>query len=300
MISIVTPTYNRAKFLNRLFRSLKSQLCTDFEWIIIDDGSTDETRATVNRFIFENAVDITYIAQENRGKHVAINSAVKHCRGEWTFIVDSDDMLTPDAISTLSNHLSLIQCDRRFCGISAVKTTLDRQIIGRQPESDITDVAFFDFYHKLGYNGDRALVFRTDLLRENPFPIFDNEKFLPEGILWETISRNKLVRFITTPVYICEYQTDGLSARYHDLMISNPIGNALYYKILSEHPDATFLTRVRCSFMHRHLLNIAIKNGCDISAIKTSGTLRFYHLIAPVFSPFYKLKSLFKQFKASK
>lgn len=300
MISIVTPTYNRSSLLKRLYQSLKAQSCHDFEWIVIDDGSTDGTRSVINRFIFENILNITHLQQENSGKHVALNTAIKHCRGQWIFVVDSDDMLTPDAISVLYRHILQIKDNQRFCGISAAKMLSDNKIIGRQPKLPITDMAFFEFYHRRSYTGDRALVFRTDLLHRNPFPVFENEKFLPEGIVWETISRDKLVRFINEPIYICEYRSDGLSAGYHSLMVANPVGNALYYKILSEHPEATFLTRLRCSFMHYYLLKSAMKKGCDVSSIQPSARLKAYHKVAPLLVPLYKFKSLFRQNKVSK
>ena len=291
MISIITPTYNRAHLLCRLYNSLRHQTCDDFEWIIVDDGSTDNTIEIVHKFLNDNIISIKFLHQQNRGKHIAINLALPHCIGDWVCIVDSDDLLSYDAIEILSNHAKLVKSEE-ICGISAIKVTFDNKVIGKHPDDPVIDLPFFDYYFRMNYKGDRLLMFRADLMKQNPFPVFDNEKFIPEGVIWQTITKNKLVRFINSRLNFCEYQPDGLTAQYRNLMEANPIGNALYYKLLSEHKRASFLTKIRCSLIHLYLLEIAKKNGSDVTPVATDKRLSRYHIIAEIIMPIYKLKRI--------
>ena len=291
MISIITPTYNRAHLLPRLYESLKVQSNHDFEWIIVDDGSTDNTVETVNRFICENITPISFLQQPNGGKHTAINLAMPFCHREWTCIIDSDDWLTPDAIDVLSHEAKQIDTNKIY-GISALKVTPNNKTIGKHPENKFIDVSFFDYYFRLDFKGDRLLMFRTDLMRQNPFPVFENEKFIPEGVVWQTITKDKLVRFINSKLNICEYQPDGLTAQYRELIESNPVGNALYYKILSENKRATSITKIRWAVLHLYLLEIAMKNKSDFSSILPEKELRPYHILARILLPLYKMRRI--------
>ncbi|MDE6352526.1 MAG: glycosyltransferase family 2 protein [Muribaculaceae bacterium] len=291
MISIVTPTYNRALLLSRLYESLKAQSCHDFEWIIVDDGSTDNTTETVKRFIDENSIPVTLLYQPNGGKHTATNLALPYCSKEWTCIVDSDDWLTPNAVEILSKQARQIDT-KTICGISALKATSENKTIGKHPEIKVVDLPFFDYYFKLNFRGDRLLMFRTELMKQHPFPVFENEKFIPEGVVWQSITKGKLVRFINSKLNICEYQPNGLTAQYRALMENNPVGNALYYKILSENERATFITRIKSSVLHLYLLEIATKNSSDVSSVLPDKKLRLYHIFARILMPIYKLKRI--------
>ncbi|MDE6225233.1 MAG: hypothetical protein K2M25_03750, partial [Muribaculaceae bacterium] len=139
---------------------------------------------------------------------------------------------------------------------------------------------------------DRLLMFRADLMKQNPFPVFENEKFIPEGVIWQTITKNKLVRFINSRLNFCEYQPDGLTAQYRNLMKSNPVGNALYYKILSENERATFITKIKSSVLHLYLLEIVSRNSRDISSILPDKKIHLYHIFARFLMPIYKLKRI--------
>ncbi|MDE7155915.1 MAG: glycosyltransferase family 2 protein [Muribaculaceae bacterium] len=291
MISIITPTYNRANLLGRLYESLNTQSCIDFEWIVVDDGSTDNTTETIKRFISENKFPITLLHQSNNGKHTAINLAMHHCNKEWICIIDSDDRLTPNAIEVLSHEAKQIDSNN-ICGISALKVTPDGHTIGKHPENRTIDMSFFDYYFNYSFKGDRLLMFRSNLMKCNPFPVFENEKFIPEGVVWQGITNDKLVRFINSKLNICEYLPDGLTAQYRELMEKNPVGNALYYKILSENKRATSITKIKCSVLHLYLIEIALKNGSEISSILPDKKLRHYHLLAKILMPIYKLKRI--------
>jgi glycosyltransferase involved in cell wall biosynthesis len=120
LITVFTPTYNRAKLLKRLYDSLCVQTFTDIEWLIIDDGSVDNTEKIVNGFIAENKIGIRYIKQRNGGKHRAINHGVREAKGELFFIVDSDDWLPEDSLETINKYYQGIKDDKSFAGISGL------------------------------------------------------------------------------------------------------------------------------------------------------------------------------------
>ena len=120
MITVFTPCYNRAYALQRLFESLQAQGSSDFEWLIVDDGSTDRTDELCRGFARDANFPVRYMRQENSGKHVAINRGAVEARGEWFFIVDSDDFLPPDSIETNERYLAQIETDPGFAGVSGV------------------------------------------------------------------------------------------------------------------------------------------------------------------------------------
>lgn len=229
MITVFTPTYNRAGTLQRLYESLKIQSCRDFEWLIVDDGSTDSTRKLVETFINEKQIDIIYHLQPNGGKHRAINAGARQARGEWFFIVDSDDCLTPDAIEWAVDTAKDIAADPRFVGFSGVDRFADGIVNCNRPGFGVIDCSATDFRNKHGIAGDMSEVFRTSAILEHPFPEYPDEKFCPEALVWNRISKGRMLRYTSKPVYICEYQPDGLTAAIVRLRRLSPMASADYY-----------------------------------------------------------------------
>ncbi len=131
LITIFTPTYNREQLLSRLFTSLREQSFKDFEWLIVDDGSTDNTQDVVQKFVEEGIVPIKYVFKRNGGKHRAINEGVKHAKGELFFIVDSDDMLPPDALKRVAEVYGQIKDDRNYGGVAGVDAYPDGGIVNK-------------------------------------------------------------------------------------------------------------------------------------------------------------------------
>lgn len=235
MITVFTPAYNRAHLLGRLYESLVAQTCQDFEWIVVDDGSTDDTRTVVAGFITEGKLNIRYYHQENGGKHRAINRGVKEARGELFFIVDSDDYLLPSSISLLLDNYTPIQNDLSFSGVSGRKAFHDMSLIGKQLDFEMIDCTFFHFKHKLGVTADVAEAYRTDVMKKYPFPDFENEKFCPEAYVWYEIAKaGYKLRFFNKAIVICEYLSDGLTANITKLRVKSPLASVLtYYELWS-------------------------------------------------------------------
>ena len=187
MISILTPTYNRAHTLPRLYKSLKQQTMKDFEWIIVDDGSTDNTKYIVEKWIKEiNLFNIIYIKQKNGGKHRALNKGIPHAKYDYIYIVDSDDYLTDDAVEKIHLWISTIDNKSKFAGVSGLKGKITDKgmiIIGQFPSKlEFIDATNLERKSKK-LLGDKAEVYRKDILLKYPFPEFEGEKFLTEAVV---------------------------------------------------------------------------------------------------------------------
>ena len=239
LITVFTPTYNRGYKISDLYKSLMSQTKYNFEWLIIDDGSIDNTKEIVSKFNSNGKFDIRYILKENGGKHTAINRAAHEAKGEYIFIVDSDDILTYDAIEKASIYLKSIRNKSDFCGVSGLRGNLDGKVWMTGDLSkirnngndgineDFMDVEYIDataieyrFCRKI--SGDRAEIVKTDLLKEFQFPVFEGERFLGEGYLWLTLSLyGYKFRWFNEVIYITEYLDDGLTQNGKEIAKQN-------------------------------------------------------------------------------
>lgn len=225
-VTVFTPTYNRAYILQRLFNSLENQTCYDFEWIIVDDGSIDETRILAESWIKKTRnFSIFYYYKENGGKHRAINLGLDKSSGRLFFIVDSDDYLTPDAIETiLELERNIENVPDKIAGLGFNRGTEENKLIGKTFKgysilSSSIDRARNNIY------GDKAEVFYTDILKNFKFPEFENEKFLTENVVWYKIANEGYkIQWFNKIIYICEYLNDGLSRNASNLILKNYLG----------------------------------------------------------------------------
>jgi glycosyltransferase involved in cell wall biosynthesis len=221
--TVFTPTYNRAHTLGRLFESLKRQSFRDFEWLVVDDGSTDNTEELISGFIAEKPFfEINYIKTENGGKHRAINRGMPHARGELTFLLDSDDWLTDDSLCTVDRVEKSIVDKRGFAGVCGLKCYDEGNAVGQSFEGEWLDITTLE-RNRYGILGDKAEVYYTSILREYPFPEIDGEKFATESIVWSRIAHDGYkLRFFNENIYLCEYVEDGLTAQGNLLYARNP------------------------------------------------------------------------------
>ena len=236
MITVFTPTYNRAYIISSLYESLKSQAYKDFEWLIVDDGSSDNTEALISDFIDENLIGIRYIKQPNGGKHRAINKGVSMANGELCFIVDSDDYLPDNSLERVAFYFDQIKDNLSFAGVSGrcAYYSHNKEIVGNQMPDQIIDSTSLDIRFKHGVVGDLAEVFRTEVLKEFPFPEIDGEYFCPEALVWNRIAQKYQIRFFDEPIYYCEYLPDGLSAKIAKLRMDSPKASMTHYSELSK------------------------------------------------------------------
>ncbi len=248
-ITILTPTYNRASLLPRLFESLLRQTNKDFEWIVVDDGSTDDTREVVANLKEKcgGAFPMGYVYKVNGGKHMAINIGAERARGELLFIADSDDLLTDDALETVANSWHDISDDKSFAGIAGLDIAMDtREVIGSGLPQEHIDCNAIDIRYRHHVTGDMKEVFRTEVLREFPFPEFAGERFCPEQLVWFRMARRYKLRYINKPIYIADYQPDGITAGITRARMRNPSASMLTYAELTECP-VPFLVKVKAA-----------------------------------------------------
>ena len=228
-ITIFTPIYNRATFLLRLFDSLVKQTYKNFEWIIVDDGSSDNIRDVVNALQKKGKLDIQFIHQKNGGKHRAINVGVELAKGELFFILDSDDILPPNALELVVKYYEEIKNDSSFAGVSGIDGYFDGRIIGSGLPLEVLDSNSIDIHYKYHVIGDMKEVFRTSVMREIPFPEIENEKFCPEDLVWNRIAQKYKLRYFNKVIYNVEYQPEGLTAKIVKIRMKSPIASTICY-----------------------------------------------------------------------
>lgn len=228
LITVFTPTYNRAHLLGRLYESLCDQSFTDFEWVIVDDGSTDGTASLVQGFIAERRIDIKYLSQANGGKHRAINHGVGQARGELFFIVDSDDSLPIDSLQSIASEWAAVS-DSAVGGVAGLDATPAGQTIGCGLPSDAIECNSIDIRLRHHVTGDMAEVFTTSVMREFPFPEIEGERFCPEALVWNRIARKYKLRYFNKVIYIAEYQPDGLTDNIVRVRMQSPVASTMCY-----------------------------------------------------------------------
>lgn len=224
-LTIFTPTYNRADKLQRVYESLIVQTNYDFEWLIIDDGSVDNTESIVQAFLDEKRFLVRYVKQQNGGKHRAYNRALELAQGDWFFCVDSDDWLADEAIKNILNCVYYREDKIIFAYKKDEKGTL---LSDEFPENidQISLRKLNDDYH---CNGEFSIISRTDFARKFPFPAFEGENFITEAVVYDRMALVEKVSLLGQVITICEYQEDGLSNNLNRIMKANPAGYCLYF-----------------------------------------------------------------------
>ena len=257
-LTIFTPTFNRAYILGNLYSSLRKQTSRAFEWIIVDDGSTDDTETLVNGWIAEADFDIVYRKQSNQGKHIAINEGVRLATGNLFCVVDSDDFLSADAAEKILAHWEKYGAGREeVSGIISYKRFLDGRISGTLIPSEIQYCILRDASRKYNSRGEKLVIHRTDILRQYPYPQFAGENFLGESYVYNQIDEKYKMSVMNDAVYWFDYQNDGLSRDFRRLYRNNPQG---FYLIFAQ--NSRYLTNVPEKLKNAaHLDALAIRLG---------------------------------------
>ncbi|MCZ2937737.1 glycosyltransferase family 2 protein [Acinetobacter baumannii] len=247
MISLITATYNREKLLGKLYESLCVQTVKNFEWIVIDDGSIDKTDDLINSFKLDNIIDITYLKKENGGKHTAMNIGVEIAKYAYVFFIDSDDFLPNDSIEKIINYIDKVSTREDYSEISGVCGLIadfQGNLIGTK-YSDNLCCSYIDYRYKYHIKGDKAEIFKRDVLLEYKFPVIEKEKFCPEALVWNRISNKYKMYFFNEVIYYREYLEGGLSDRSVEIRKKAPISTLLYYKELYLNENLNWYYRVR-------------------------------------------------------
>ena len=230
-LTIITPTYNRADLLVHLYGSLKSQTNKQFCWMIVDDGSTDDTFDIVSRLKGNSSFEIIYLQKTNGGKHTALNFGIKEINTELTLIVDSDDTLTEDAVQIILDVHERYKTQDRISSYTFLKGT-----DAKTPIIPIERDEFVENYivYRIKNNrpGDMAEVYKTKYLKQFPFPEFAGEKFISEDVVWIEIGKVSDAVYLNKVIYICKYLPDGLTANDKPMKFASPLGSMLRGKRL--------------------------------------------------------------------
>lgn len=216
--SVFTATFNRAYCLHRAFEGLKAQTFRDFEWIIIDDGSVDNTVELVNQWKKEVEFPITYIWQPNQGKHIAYNTAAPLFRGELYTSVDSDDSVKPNWLERFKFHWDSFSAEDRkhIAGVMCMAEDQHGKIIGKEfpDEGVIVDFARYLLTHEIV--GDKGGFVQTSIFQAYPFPADVKNVYVPEGYFIHAMSMQWKVK-LTNEVLIIPYVDDRADHFTHEL-----------------------------------------------------------------------------------
>lgn len=233
-ITVFTPTYNRSYLLSRLYNSLCLQTCKNFEWLIVDDGSTDNTLSVVKKFQEDDKIQIRYFNKFNGGKHTAINLGAKYAVGCLFWILDSDDTLPQDAIETVIKCWNKISFnDRKYlAGICGYMSHHDGNIIGWPVVEKEIIATSIEMRYRLHIKGDMMEVWRTDVIKSFSFPEIEGEKFCPEQLVWNRIAQNYSLYVIPNVIYYRDYLEGGLSDNIIRIRMKSPKASMLTYREL--------------------------------------------------------------------
>ncbi len=253
-ITIVTPTYNRADKLPLLFESLCQQSCKDFEWLCIDDGSSDNTEELVGQFIrkmssTEESFPIKYIYKKNGGKHSALNVAFKEVQTELLFIVDSDDLLIKDAIALIISDWKNITNKESLCGIGYLRGYSNTERIGDTYSGDYIISNFIEERYNKNVDGDKAEVWVTEKLRNFRFPEVEEERFISESVAWIWLAKKYNMFFVNKIIYITEYLEGGLSDSGRALRFKCPTLMA-YGSLMTMSKDFSIKIRIKETLLY--------------------------------------------------
>jgi glycosyltransferase involved in cell wall biosynthesis len=200
--TVLTPTYNRAGTLHRVYESLSRQTFRGFEWVVVDDGSTDNTHESILDWQARADFPIRYFWQNNQHKKTAFNRGVREARGKLIVGLDSDDEMPPDALAIFKEAWESIPPARResYVAVTGLCARPDGSIVGDRYPQDVFDSTAVDVYFRYRVKGEKFGCMRTDILRTYPFPE-DVAGFVPESLVWWAIARAarlKLLRLATS------------------------------------------------------------------------------------------------------
>ncbi len=220
--TVFTPTYNRAHTLSRVYRSLLSQTFKNFEWLIVDDGSTDRTNHLVEGWKKEAPFPIRYFWKENEGINAAINFGVQIAGGKFFLIIGSDDAFLPETLETFLRYWTDIPREKKeqFVGVTALCQDPAGNLIGSGLPQPVVDSDAMEIRYKYKVKGEMWGFLRTEVLRRYPFPLIGNCKYLPESVVWNAIARSYKTRFIQKTLRI--YWIDPEDRSDQLTKVSNP------------------------------------------------------------------------------
>lgn len=275
-LTVFTPTFNRAHTLHKLYDSLKQQSNKDFEWLIVDDGSSDQTKNLVQKWQNEGEVAISYHYQNNSGKMVAHNKGVSLCKTELFVCIDSDDYLVADAVEKILNTWNAISNNSKIAGIVAYRTYV-------QDDGNTSIKCHFPYLgnskiyllYQNGFVGDTTIVIRTEILSKFPFPYFEGEKFVSEATVYNQIDTLYDWQLMNEAITVCKYLDDGYTKNCNQLFNRNPKGMAYYYNARTKLPLLSLKNKIKSIAYYIVYANRAEYGSCKIYSISNKKGILF-------------------------
>ena len=244
LLTVFTPAYNRAHTLPRTYESLCRQDCKDFVWLVVDDGSSDNTAALVRSWQEqENGFEIRYLYKENGGMHTAHNAAYEVIDTELNVCIDSDDCLADGAVKKILDKWCSVK-DLGYAGIIGLDADLDGKLIGKGFPDGLTETTLTGYY-AAGGSGDKKLVYRTDVIKQYPpYPVFDGEKYVALAYKYRLIDQDYKLAVLDEVLCNVEYQPDGSSGTMWKQYLRNPRGFAFWRKVCMQYLKSDYLWTV--------------------------------------------------------
>ena len=278
-ISVLTPTYNRANLLERLYKSLiqNSKYEVDIEWIIMDDGSTDNTKTTIERFKQENIINVKYNYQENQGKMVAINNLVELANGDLIIECDSDDYFTEDAFKIIKEEYEKNKDKSKAYAMCFLKYDTNGKNMGNTFKNEETTM--FDLYFKNSEDGEKALVFFADIRKKYKHKLENGERFVTEARMYHEMDLKYNMICINKPIMVCEYQEEGYTKNIIEQFKKNPYGYYKYFKEILERDFSGVKFNKRMYAIKHYILFSYLTKQYQSKTIKNNFNKLLYYLL---------------------
>lgn len=242
-LTVFTPTYDRAYCLNKCYESLLRQTCDDFEWLIIDDGSTDNTKEVVDGWIAEGKIPIRYIYKKNGGMHSGYNTAYDNIFTELAINIDSDDYMPDDAVEKIVRFWQENK-DERYAGIMGLDVTPDGKVIGTGLPKQ-KSIRVYDYYNRMGGKGDKKYAYRPEVMRPHRSPEFEGERLFPTCYKYFLADLDYEMLILDEPLCVVEYMPDGFTNNIIKHYKPNLKSYIFYRKFIMTYPIATLRHKYR-------------------------------------------------------
>lgn len=298
-ISILTPTYNRAYILGNLYNSLivNSKTNSDFEWLIMDDGSTDNTKELVQSWIKENKINIKYYYKKNAGKMKALNDLLEYITGDIVLEVDSDDYITDNALEIIKRDYDNLDKSLNIYGI-----IYPRKLIGSNKSIDKTYenkvMTLFDMHFKYDLDFDMSITFFANIRKKYTHELENNEKFITEARMYHKMDKDYSGLLVKIDeIIVCEYQNDGYTKNIMKTFINSPYGYYKYFKELLDFNMNKVLFKKRLYILKHYILFCYLTKKTKLECIKgTKGYLNKLLVIILVIPGYITSRKKFKEF----
>lgn len=295
-ISILTATYNRAADIERLYTSLvvNSNSNIDFEWLIMDDGSTDKTRLIVENFIKQNIIDMSYYYQKNQGKMAAINNLMKYVTGDIVFTCDSDDYLVTGALDIIEKYSNRLLDDETIYALAFLKKDKDGRISGNKFEEKVHRSDMFSLYFREKITGEKILVFKTEIRRKFKHELEADEKFVTESRMYHKMDLDYDLLGINEAIEIGDYKDDGYTKNIIETFKESPLGYYMYFKEILD-MDLKGVSFSKRLYVYKHYILFANLAEREHAILNVSGLFNKIMIILLWIPGTLKTKRKFKK-----